>query len=393
MNTLRLFPPLENTTKPICMKKKVTIIFILSTILSSSVIAQSKTIDVTEQTIKIGATKSEEIYIGFAAGDKILFNFEEVNKKELKEIEILEYPDNSKFSDFKTHKIETKTLSVSKQSVYIFRFKNSALAGRICKIKIQRIPANQETENFNTAVSWITKQDTTWNTFTKEVVIGYDTTYEQKTKKELIKTDQREELIIDKSERVKADQKSTLFFSLPKNIQSHNKTTKVVAWAYWVGVGEEANKAWQSNAKAMKSAIQTGATYFTTPLGALAIGLVTELITPKLGKDVSYSIAIDEINKNLFLAGQSYRIYDKGKGVAGYKKFNSPELSQGMYFVCLYNDNYFQGIDVTVKMVAILETNEYEDKAYTDMIVTPRHEKQLFKEPTIKSYKTAITGL
>src|SRR5258705_8896211 len=84
-------------------------------------------IDVTDQTVKIGATKSEEIYFGFAGGDKIIFNFTESSGKELKEIEIMEYPDNSKFSDFKTSKIENKTLSVLKQSVYIFRFKNSAL--------------------------------------------------------------------------------------------------------------------------------------------------------------------------------------------------------------------------------------------------------------------------
>jgi hypothetical protein len=375
------------------MKKKFSFIFLVFSVISSSVIAQLKTVGVTDQTIKIGGTKSEEIYIGFAAGDKILFNFEEVNKKELKEIEILEYPGNSKFSDFKTSKVENKSFSVSKQSVYIFRFKNSALAGRICKINIQRIPASEETINFNTAVSWVTKQDTSWNTFTKDVVIGYDTTYQQKTKKELIKTEQIEDLTFTKNERVKAGQKSTLFFTLPQNSVTNNKTTKVIAWAYWVGVGEEANLAWQSNSKAMKSAVQTGASYLTTPLGALAIGLITELVTPKLGEDVAYSIVSDEQNRSLFLANQPYKGYDQGKGVAGYKKFNIPGLCQGTYFVCLYNDNILQAIDVTIKMVAILEMNEYEDKVYTEMIVNPRYEKQLFKEPNIKSYKTAITGV
>src|SRR5258706_2455963 len=96
-------------------------------------------VDVTDQTIKIAGTRSEEIYLGFAAGDKIIFNFTETGGKELKEIEISEYPDNSKFSDFKTSKIENKTIAVLKQSVYIFRFKNGALGGRICKIHIQRI--------------------------------------------------------------------------------------------------------------------------------------------------------------------------------------------------------------------------------------------------------------
>ncbi len=354
-------------------------------------------IDVTDQTIKIGATKSEEIMFGFAAGDKIVFNFSELNGKELKEIEIIEYPETSKFSAFKTSQVENKTLSVLKQSVYIFRFKNSALGGRICKIHVQRIPASETTKDFNTSVTWIDKQDTSWNTYTKDVVIGYDTIYQQKTKKELIKAEQKEELVIDKVQRVHSttndnSNKTSVFFTLPLNTTTANKITRVVSWAYWVGVGEEANKAWHSNIKTVQSVIKNGAYYFTTPLGALAIGAVTDLLTPKLGEDVYYAIA-DRQNRDLFLVGSEYKIWDNGKGVAGYKKFTDPALCQGTYFVCMFNDNVFQGIDANVKVVAIVETNEFEDKVYTEIIVNPRYEKKLFKEPTIKSYKVPMTGL
>jgi hypothetical protein len=207
-----------------------------------------QTVDVTEQTIKIGGMKEEEIYIGFAAGDKIVFSFKETNRKELKEVEILEYPSNSRFSDFKVDKIERKELSVSKQAVYIFRFKNSALGGRVCNIQIQRIPANESTKEFNTAVKWVNRQDTVWNSFTKDVLIGYDTTYQQRTKKELVTSQQQEELIMDKAQRVHSTtnangNKTTLFFVLPLNQTEGNKTKRVIAWAYWVGVGEEANEA------------------------------------------------------------------------------------------------------------------------------------------------------
>ena len=354
-------------------------------------------IDVTDQTIKIGATKSEEIYFGFAAGDKIIFNFTEASGKELKEIEITEYPDNSKFSDFKTSKIENKNISVLKQSVYVFRFKNSALSARVCKIHIERIPLDESTKNFNTAVSWITKQDTTWNTYTKDVVISYDTVYQQKTKKDLLKTEQREELIMDKTQRVHSltndnPNKTYVFFSLPPNNIAPNKTSKVISWAYWVGVGEEANQAWQANVKTIQSVVKMGAATFTTPLGALAIGAVVDLMTPKLGEDVSYAVA-DEQNKNLFMAGLAYRAWDNGKGIAGYKKFTNPSLCQGTYFICMSNDNSFQGIDATVKVIAIVETSEYEDKTYTEMLVNPRHEKQLNKEPVIRTYKAPVTGL
>lgn len=379
------------------MNAKTILVLARYTILSTTISLAQEPIDVTDQTIKIGGTRSEEIMLGFAPGDKIVFNFTEINGKDLKEVEVIEYPETSKFSDFKTSKIENKILSVLKQSVYIFRFKNTALGGRICKINIQRIPANDQTKTFNTTVSWVAKQDTTWNTFTKDILIGYDTTYVQSTKKELVKTERKEELIMDKPQRVHSttnqnSNRTSLFFTLPQNIISLNKTTKVIAWAYWVGVGDEANRAWQSNVKVMQSAITKGAAYFTTTLGALAIGVVAELLTPKLGEDVYYAVT-NQQNRDLFLAGQQYRIFDEGKGMAGYRKFDDPGMCQGTYFINMSNDNSFLGIDATVKVIAIVETNEYEDKAFTDMVVNPRYEKKLFKEPIVKSYSAPVAGL
>ena len=57
-------------------------------------------VDVAEQTIKIGSKEEEVLYYGFAEGDQIVFNFEEVDEKEVKEVEIIELPENSKFKDY-----------------------------------------------------------------------------------------------------------------------------------------------------------------------------------------------------------------------------------------------------------------------------------------------------
>lgn len=353
-------------------------------------------IDVTDQTIKLGGFKEEELYFGFATGDKIIFNFNEANNKELTEIEIIEYPNNSKFSDYKTKQIENKTISVTTQGVYIFRFKNAALAGRICKVKIQRIPASEETKNFNSSVTWETRQETTYNTYTKDVIVGYDTTYTQKTKKVLVNTEQKEELIFEKPQRVHSitnsnGNKTTLFFTLPQNEVTLYKTKKVISWAYWVGVGEEANQAWKQNSQIISDIAKGSASYFTTPLGALAVGAITDLMIPKIGEDVYYAIA-DQTNKDLFLSGYQYKIYDQGKGVAGYRKFSDPSVCQGTYFVLLSNDNLMLGIDATVKVIAIIETNTYEDHQYTDTNITPRYEKKTFSDPVIKTLKVPITG-
>lgn len=377
------------------MKTKLTLLF-FSLFVSAASFSQD-IVDVTDQTIKIGGLKEEQLLFGFAEGDRIIFNFKEIDGKELKELEILEYPASSKYSDYKTSKVENKTITVGKKSVYIFRFKNSSLAGRVCKIQVQRIPASQATKSFNSTVTWAKQQDTTWNTLTKDVVVGYDTVYSQKTKRELVKTEQSEELIMTKMQRVHSTtnengNKTWVYFSLPQNQLYGNTTKKVIAWAYWVGVGEEANQAWKSNAKTISSLVKGAATYYTTPLGALAIGAITDLAIPKVGEDVFYAVT-DQQNKDLFMGGYQYRLVDQGKGVAGYKKFTHPGLCQGTYFICLSNDNVMQGVDADIKVVAIVEANTYEDRTFTDADVKPRVEKQLYKEPQVTSNLVPVTGL
>jgi hypothetical protein len=123
-----------------------------------------KLITVAERTVAIGANKTEELYFSFAAGDKIIFNCFEKDKKQVKEIEILEYPYNSKFSAFDTSIIENKTLHVSTATVYRFRFYNADTSDRKFAINIQRAPSSEETEAFNTNVIWHTEYDTAYYT-------------------------------------------------------------------------------------------------------------------------------------------------------------------------------------------------------------------------------------
>ncbi len=52
----------------------------------------SEKIMVAETSIKVNAMGKEELYYGFAAGDEVIFNFELIKGKDLKEVEIIEYP-------------------------------------------------------------------------------------------------------------------------------------------------------------------------------------------------------------------------------------------------------------------------------------------------------------
>ncbi|MHB1279197.1 MAG: hypothetical protein ACYC1Q_12470 [Bacteroidia bacterium] len=365
---------------------KKFILFVLTSGSITTLSAQEKTL-VSEGSMKIAGMGEENLYFGFAAGDKIVFSFSEISNKEIKEVEILEYPSASRYTDFKISSASNKIISVNKEGVYQFRFKNGNVAKRVCKYTIERIAASEDTKNFNTSVEWITHTDTVWRTFTKDVTIGHDTTIMKLSRKVVDTVFQKEELLLDKSERVHSTtnsngNKRSVYFTLPPNRTEAYETTKVVSWAYWVGVGEEANKAWKENAKAISTFTEGAARIFLTPLGALAVGAITDLALPKLGEDVYYALT-DETNRVQFHNGQQFRMYDEGKGVAGYKKIVEPGLCQGAYFLCLSNDNDWQGIDVNIKVIAIIETTLYRDEPYQVPIITPIKEKQIFSEPEI----------
>jgi hypothetical protein len=142
------------------MTKRILLLLII--IQFTFYVRAQQPIDLAESTVKIGGLTNEEVYFGFAKGDKIVFNFEESRGKEIKEVEIMEMPSTSKFMDYKTSKIENKTLTVSQTGIYKFRFYNSAIGGRVCSYKIQRIPANDSTADFNSNVYWQSFYDTSY---------------------------------------------------------------------------------------------------------------------------------------------------------------------------------------------------------------------------------------
>lgn len=361
--------------------------FIIGLFLWTGTVHGQELLDVTEQTVKIGGFKEEELYFGFAAGDKIVFSFQETDNKEMKEIEIVEYPDHSKFSDYKTKKIENKTIHVSKTGVYIFRFKNSAIGGRICKIRIQRIPASEETKSFSSTVTWETRQETTYNTYTKDVIVGYDTTYIQKTKKELIKIDTIFTPLFNKTLRVHSEtaigkeQYTYAVAELPKNTYYPNqfnpyKSTEVVCWTYWLGVGQKTAAEYEKVNQNLSSGIM--AIGELTGYGALAAFAATGISifsNTNIGDNVHYKFYGIQNGQEI--------TFDHGNVVTASGR--NEKVKQGSFSIQLFNDNFRDGIDVTLKMIAMQVTKIWEDIQYTEQKVTPRYQKQTFSDPVIKT--------
>lgn len=311
------------------------------------------TVDIAESTVKVGSFGEEIFYYAFAEGDQLIFNFQEINGKELKELEIIELPSSSRFMDYKTKKIENKTLSISRTGVYKFRFSNSALTGRICKFKIQRIPANDELKNFNS------------NVYFKTV---YDTTYTTEQERYLVKADTIVNNITDQVAKVHSGSNlngntTTFNFSLPAN---------TVAWSYYIGVDQAGQQAYQAaTAQLAKSAgpiISKFPGY--GPLAALALGGASYIAQLQAGEDIDYYI-VQGSNASLFTSGQPFTYIKKGKVINDNSRMTSP-LTGNSLFVCLSNDNAITGVDVTVKITAIVVNKQWDTRPIQKMHITSR---------------------
>ena len=314
-------------------------------------------IDVAESTLKVPGLNEEVFYYGFAKGDQLIFSFEEVNGKELKEVEIIELPSSSKFMDYKTQKIQNKTFNINETGIFKFRFSNSALAGRICKIIIQRIPSDEASKNFNTNVYWRTVNDTTYTTEQENYIIKSDT---------IISNITDQVAKVHSSGNVNGN-KTTFNFTIPEN---------TIVWSYYIGVDQAGQQAFQN----ATSELETKAAPIISkipgygPLAALALGGLSYLIQLQAGEDIDYYI-VDNNNVNLFSNGEAFEYIKKGKVINDYSRMTEPLA--GMFHFCLYNDNAITGVDVTVKITAIVVNQEWGTHPVQKINVTTKQEPYL----------------
>lgn len=293
-------------------------------------------IDVAESTIKVTALNEEVFHYGFAEGDQLIFTFKEVNGKELKELEIKEVSGSSLFMDFKTEKISNKVLTITRTGIYKFRFTNGAIAGRVCKFKIQRIPAHDSLRNFNTNVYWRTE---------------YDTTFISEDERYLTKTDTIATVVTDQVAKVSSQSAingnpnhSVIDFTLPEETSS---------WSYYIGVGSAGNKAYEASKDKFVST--ASASFMKLPgygsLVSMALLGVNLFSKAGGGDNVKYWFITDWDNVLLFKSGKIFYQYKQGDVINDVSQMKTP--TSGKVYVGLVNDNVLEAIEVSIKVVAI----------------------------------------
>ena len=347
-------------------------------LISQNSFSNTNPILVTESTISLNVNETKELFFSFAEGDIIEFDFEMVKGKHIKEIEVIELPNNVVFSEFKAKNFTEKQIHIRNKGMYKFKFYSSSITKRVCRIKIFRIAANASTKNFNTNWKWQTVRDTVYTPYTIDSIIGYNTIKYKEKVRELVKTKNTEDILFNKNQRVNSyfsenKSRTSLRVDLPNSISTTLKEEKIIAWAYWIGVGQEAQQAYQDNAKSVGELANGLSSMYGTPLASLAVGTITELLIPKTGEDVLYTFIPDYDNAQKFMNNQTYLQFDTGKGIVAYGK--NSNRTQGTFYIGLYNDNKLQGIDVDVKIIAVKEIKtfeivEYDREKQEPMIVT-----------------------
>lgn len=352
---MTLAPKKRQIAKIIFMKKNYIIFIFILAFKFAYTQNQLQPIDVVDQTIKLGGLGGEEnLYVGFAEGDQIVFNFKEVDGKELKSIDVSEYPSTPKYSEFKTSEITNKVLNVNRRGIYQFHFSNSAIGGRICKIHIQRIPAGEGTKLFNTNVVW------------KDI---FDTTYTEEEERYVVKSDtsisNTNNVVTVHSQTNGQGNLNTVSFTLPEN---------TAQWSFYIGVDESktqsyANAASDFTKTAASAAVKIPGYGVTAALALYGISYFTQITA---GNAVDYYIVNSEEASTFSSGGNINSAYKYGSQVVNaFSQMKTP--LQGQYYVCLKNHNMFEPIDVTINVSAIVIKKQWATRQVKRMHIDKKN--------------------
>lgn len=336
---------------------------------------------VADMTLRLSGKDSKELFYSFAAGDEILFSFFETENRLLQEVQITAWPEQVRYAARDIADTRDQKIKAPATGVYRFRFSNAS-GERLCRIAIQRRPASEDLRLFDTGVRWEERIDTFF-VKGKEEWPAWTDVPEVKTRRVLANTDTSAVTVLEKTERifsrsgkVYGSNMSETKFKLPENRYLPNRqnpmsVSEVTSWAYWIGVGDEADRSFQdANIKAVGKVADaaSGLGFMSGGYGALALLAVKGVAlfsNPPKGDNVRFSLWND-----------SGKQIDNGNSVVAYRRMESP--LQGHFTLQLTNDNMVDGINATVKILAIVRTQTYRDEAYTEYrrVPLPESERQ-----------------
>lgn len=326
------------------MKKIITSSILATLFISGSLAAQSPII-VAETNFKLPILGEEFFYFGFAEGDKLLFSFEEENGKDIKEIEIVEWPGTSRYKEFKTGNIQNKTLTVPRTGIYQFRFANNMMLQKTCRLKIQRIASSAATQNFNSTVYWRTVYDTIYRTLQqhtaaegyKAVSVVLPTTYYLEPN-----TAEGKQLV-----------------SLPIKLPDFTSE-----WYYVFAVAND-----KAKAEALKSSLQLAETLRKRIAETGGNNFSADSLPVPTGSSNCRVYLLDQSNQEMFESRANFRHFKEGtreNTPAGLVKIKIATFPNA--YLGIKNPDTQAGIYVAVEAVAIISPDDTQQQAETQSV-------------------------
>ncbi len=337
------------------MNKIISLALLLVILYHPLTYAQSPII-ISETSFKLPILGEESFYFGFAEGDQLIFSFEVENAKELKEVEIIQYPSTSRYKELKTSRINNKTIVIPKTGIYQFRFANTVVLQKLCKLKVQRIPASQATANFNSNVYWRNVNDTTYRNLNQ-----------QQTAPDTYKTVSLVTPTTYYLESNTTEGKQQL--TIPVNLPDFTSE-----WYYAYAATNKKEKA-----ESLKSSLQLATTLQQKILETGGVSFSTDSIPVVAATENCRIYLLDQSNQQMFASRSNFRHFKEGtrentaSGIVKIKTANFPNAYLG-----IKNPDAQSAIYVVLEVVAVIAPDDTEQVAETQSIsVRTRREPYL----------------
>ncbi len=313
---------------------------------------------VTNQSIKI--TGEQRFFYAFDQGDNIIINISLLKGKDLKEFEVIAYPHSSQYKGLKIKGIQNKEIRVISRGIYEFRI----LAGgsKTIQFTIQRQPSHDSKTAFDTNVKWRTVTDTIRKNYSEKITLSYDTAWVNKQRKIIKRIDTIFSTLSDRQERIapyttfSGDNSTIVHFRLPKNKIETLAETKVISWAYWIGVGQTGLDNYNKELRLFLLKA-SGKLMSKNLLAGVALGVYALAVNPPEGDNVLYEM---NLKQQHISNGNITSVFGR-----------ETKNLQGQVGIRLTNDNIINGINVAIKVVAVSQQKIYEWQTYQERIITP----------------------
>jgi hypothetical protein len=97
------------------------------------------------------------------------------------------------------------------------------------------------------------------------------------------------------------------------------------------------------------------------PLAGIAFGLFT-MTQDNIGDNVQYYFLPSWEDAQKFINKLTFMQFKQGNAVTDFGLINFPNPQNKKYYIGLQNDNFRQGINVNVKILAVVVNNKTEDR-------------------------------